>query len=112
MDGDADDMSYTASPIATSNAGKCATTSTYDIYMVDTPKDDEGDKEPPKHRHERHRGKGAGNGHASNTTTDNGDAIDNSITPDCVDDQNTIITLVMKTLEVTCKTGMMTTRRR
>ena len=44
---DANDMSYTASPLATSNTGKWAATSTYDVYMVDTPKGDEGGKEPP-----------------------------------------------------------------
>ena len=70
-------MSYTASPLATSNTGKWAATSTYDVYMVDTPKGDEGDKEPPKRRRRRRHGKSTGNGDASNDATDNGDATDN-----------------------------------
>ena len=47
--------------------GRWTATSTYDVYMVDTPKDDdEGRKDPsedklanalPKHRRQRHRSK-------------------------------------------------------
>lgn len=33
-------MSYTTSPLVTSNTGKWTATSTYDVYMVDTPQGD------------------------------------------------------------------------
>ena len=48
MEEDINDMSYTASPLTPGYTGNWAATSTHDVYMVDTPKEDEGDKDPPK----------------------------------------------------------------
>ena len=52
MDEDIDVMSYTAPSLATPNTRKWTATSTYDVYMVDTPRKDGNDpgEEPPKRR--------------------------------------------------------------
>jgi hypothetical protein len=48
MDEDVGEMLDTTSPPAVNHTGKWAATSTYDVNMVDTPKDGGVDKEPPK----------------------------------------------------------------
>ena len=48
MDEDVGEMSETASPPAITHTGTWAAASTYDVYMVDTPKDGGGSGRPPK----------------------------------------------------------------
>ena len=78
MEEDADNLYYLEMPLATSNTNKWTATSTYDVYMANTPRDDEGDKEPPKHRRKKRLCRGAGNGAASNDARENGDATYNA----------------------------------
>ena len=81
MDEDVDGASGVASPMAISHTGNWAATSTYDVYMVDTPKEDgEEEKDPPKRRRTRKRSKGTGRGKGSQNN--NTDATDNGATPD------------------------------
>ena len=93
MDEDINVMSYAAPSQAAPNTGKWTVTSTYDIYMVDTPKKDgDGpDEEPPKCRRQRKRSKGQGKGRESNTDTngtghndtpDNMEELGNNTTPE------------------------------
>ena len=88
MDEDIDGMSHTTSRLATSNTGKWAATSTYDVYMVDTPKDDGEDpeEEPPKRRRPRKRSKGKGRGRGSNNNT-NTDGTGDGATPENAEDE-------------------------
>ena len=96
MDEDIGETSDTASPPAVKNTGRWTATSTYDVYMVDTPKGEGGG--PPKRRRKgRHNG-GTGNGDTNNdgtTTGDNGngDAADEGLGDgeagaDNIDDNN------------------------
>ena len=49
MDEDVDGASGMASPMSISHTSNWAATSTYDVYMVDTPKEDgEEEKDPPQ----------------------------------------------------------------
>ena len=47
MDEDVEGASGVASPVAIPHTGNWAATSTYDVYMVDTPKEDGEDEDPP-----------------------------------------------------------------
>ena len=87
MDVDAGDKQSQSPP----HTGRWAATSTYDVYMVDTPKEDgdEGSKhpikdnntdKPPKRRHERRRSKSRCKKYNNTDTEDNN-------TPDNAEDQ-------------------------
>jgi hypothetical protein len=52
MDEEADDSLFATSPVAPTRTGKWATTSTYDVYMVDTP---QGDGDQPKKDNSRRK---------------------------------------------------------
>ena len=89
MDEDVGAMSETTSPTAATHTGTWAATSTYDVYMVDTPKDGGGSKKPPKRQHRgRHNG-GTGNGGTSDGDIINSVIADNNATKDGAGNQNT-----------------------
>ena len=77
MDEDVGETSETTPPPAITHTGTWAATSTYDVYMVDTPKDGGGSGEPPKCRCKGRRNGGTDNGGASNGGTRNDGTADN-----------------------------------
>ena len=93
MDDDAGDEQAQILPFT----GRWMTTSSYDVYMVDTPKEDDDDDEkdpvedeppeiPPNHRRQRHRsksrrGKDCNTGTGDNNTPDNAEDQEAPIEP-------------------------------
>jgi hypothetical protein len=91
MDEDIDVMSYSDTALPTPTTGKWTTTSTYDVYMVDTAKDgsprqvgspkeedDDPKAELPKRRRQKRRSRGRGRGREGNTnSTGDDETLDN-----------------------------------
>lgn len=75
MDEDIEETLDTTPPPTINHTGRRAATSTYDVYVVHTPKNDGGGGGGnPKRRCKGHHNGGTGNDDASNGVTGNGDA--------------------------------------
>ena len=98
MDDDVEESSENGPPVA-ARTGRCTVTSTYDVYMVDTPKNgggdspDHGDDSPPKGGDGNNNNGGGGNGNDKGKGGDDDegedynpdDDLERSLGPDDVD---------------------------